>query len=86
MGREESSEIQRRQVEGPAPNSRHQYSLGANLLKSSSTEKILGGLVDNKLSMSKRCALEAKINDILECIRKIIASRSWRRSCLSTQP
>ncbi|KAJ7396948.1 hypothetical protein BTVI_140100 [Pitangus sulphuratus] len=60
-------------------NSPHVYSkrLGANLLKSSSVEKDLGILVDNKLSMSQRFALVAKkAKGILGCIRKSIASRS----------
>ncbi|KAJ7410614.1 hypothetical protein BTVI_53105 [Pitangus sulphuratus] len=62
----------------------HQYRLGVDLLESSSVEKDLGVLVDNKLSMSQQCAL--KTNGILGCIRKSIASRSGRESCPSTQP
>ncbi|KAJ7396394.1 hypothetical protein BTVI_145451 [Pitangus sulphuratus] len=54
----------------------HQYRLGANLLESSSAEKDLGILVDNKLSMSQQWALVSKkANGILGCIRKNIASR-----------
>ncbi|PKU45524.1 reverse hypothetical protein [Limosa lapponica baueri] len=55
----------------------HQYRLGADLLESSSEEKDLGGLVDNRMSMSQQCALVAKkANGILGCIRKSLASRS----------
>ncbi|GAB0209848.1 hypothetical protein GRJ2_003450500 [Grus japonensis] len=55
----------------------HQYSLGVDLLGSSSQEKDLGVLVDYELSMSQQCALVAKkANGILGCIKKIVASRS----------
>ncbi|GAB0203353.1 mitochondrial enolase superfamily member 1 [Grus japonensis] len=59
-------------------NPKHQYRLGADLLGSSTAEKDLGVLVDNKLSKSQQCALVAKKIPcgILGCIKKSVASRS----------
>ncbi|PKU43340.1 hypothetical protein llap_6362 [Limosa lapponica baueri] len=56
-------------------NPKHQYRLGADLLESSSEEKGLG--VDDRMTMSQKCALVAKkANGILGCIKKTMASRS----------
>ncbi|KAJ7408555.1 hypothetical protein WISP_119398 [Willisornis vidua] len=60
---------------GYAPHA--QYRLGADLLESSSVEKDLEVLMDNKLSMIQQCALVVKdANGILGCIRKSIVSRT----------
>ncbi|XP_062433654.1 kinetochore scaffold 1 [Rhea pennata] len=55
-------------------NPMHQYRLGANQLESSSTEKHMGILVDNKVTVSQQRVLVAnKAHCILGCIRKSIA-------------
>ncbi|GAB0183131.1 mitochondrial enolase superfamily member 1 [Grus japonensis] len=56
---------------------RHRYRLAVDLLGSSTAEKDLRVLVDNKLSMSQQCVLVAKkANGILGYIKKSVASRS----------
>jgi len=55
----------------------HQYRLGADLLESSSVERDLGVLVDDRLTTSQQRALVAKkANGLLGCIKKSVASRS----------
>lgn len=72
--------IQQRELESPATggkNSIHQYMLWAQRLESSFAEKGLGVLVD-KLTMRRRCALAAKVASSQKansCIRRSVASR-----------
>jgi len=58
-------------------NPMHQYRLGADVLESSSVERDVGVLVDDRLTMSQQSALVAKkANGTLGCIRRSVASRS----------
>lgn len=64
---------------------RHQYVLGDTQLGSSLARIDPGVLVDTRLTMIQQCALAAKVNGGLGCVRERFAS-SWREVTLpSTQ-
>lgn len=65
-------------------NCKHEYRLSRDWIGSSPEEKYLGVLVDERLDMSRQCALAAqKANCILGCI-KSVTSRLREGFCPST--
>jgi len=80
ISQQEPYKVQQREKQSPAlglNNSMHQYRLGTNQAESSFGEKALGIWVHRTLTMSQKCALNAKAAyRLLDCIRKSIARKS----------